>query len=419
MINEDLLQYLWQYQLFDKNHLETVGGFPLRILKQGILNPNSGPDFENVRIVIGQIEWAGKVELHVSSSDWTKHKHQNDPAYENVVLHVVWTKDQAIFRKDGTEIPTLALADKTHPELVHKYKNLKESQLSIPCENLFPAQNELSKTSMIEKALARRLERKAAEAILLYQELHHNFEELAYRMLMKNFGFKLNAEPFLRLAQNLPQKILAKHRGNELQIEALLFGQAGFLDNPMDEYSKKLSSEYQFLASKYDLASSKLTRADWRFLRTRPQNFPTVRLAQVAAILNQTSALFSLFIESENLEFNPKLSSYWQHHYDWGKQTSKGNHLGKDSLNNIMINTVAPLLAAYYQISDDYSYFEKALGVLEKVEPEKNFITRIWQSLGKKCSSAFDSQGLIEQYNEYCTQKKCLSCVIGVEILKS
>ncbi len=419
MIKEDLLQYLWQYQLFDKNQLETVEGFPLRILKQGILNPNSGPDFENVRIVIGQIEWAGKVELHVNSSDWMKHKHQNDPAYENVILHVVWVKDQAIFRKDCTEIPTLALADKTHPELVRKYKNLKESQLSIPCENLFPAQSELSKTSMIEKALARRLERKAAEAILLYQELNHDFEELAYQMLMKNFGFKLNTEPFLRLAQNLPQKVLAKHRGNEFQIEALLFGQAGFLDNPIDEYSKKISSVYHFLSHKYDLAINKLNRADWRFLRTRPQNFPTVRLAQIAAILNQNSALFSLFIESKNLEFNPKLSSYWQQHYDWGKQASKGNHLGKDSVSNIKINTVAPLLAAYYQITDDYSYFEKALGILEKIESEKNFITRIWQSLGKKCGSAFDSQGLIEQYNEYCIQKKCLSCVIGVEILKS
>jgi hypothetical protein len=423
MKSEDLLHYIWQYQLFDKNQLTSDHDQSLSILKTGIRNSNSGPDFENSRVMIGALEWAGKVEIHIKSSDWEKHNHEKDEAYESVILHVVWQNDKPIKRKDGTEIPTLTLENRVEKSLLAKYQSLKENQLLIPCESFFHSQNNIAKVSMIEKALASRLERKSKEILELFDKTNRDFEEVAYRLLLRNFGFKLNAEPFLRLAQSLPIKTLSKHRDSLFQTEALLFGQAGFLEDPIDEYAEKLKKEYQFLAQKYDLADKKLSRSDWRFLRTRPQNFPTVRLAQVAGIITQTSGFFSTFIENEDSEtikasLQPAVSEYWLNHYDWAKTTAKPNTLGKESLDNILINTAAPLLAAYYYLTDDYGYFEQALELLEAIKPERNFITKIWDSLDLKCKSAFDSQALIEQYNEFCTHRKCLQCAVGVEVLK-
>lgn len=424
MKSEDLLHYVWQYQLFNKNQLTTEQSQTLKILKTGIRNPNSGPDFENSRVVIGTLEWAGKVEIHIKSSDWEKHNHEKDDAYESVILHVVWKNDKPIKRKDGTEIPTLTLENRVEKSLLAKYQSLKENQLTIPCENFFLTQNDITKVSMIEKALASRLERKSKEILELFDNTNRDFEDVAYRFLMRNFGFKLNAEPFLRLAQSLPLKVLSKHRHNLFQTEALLFGQAGFLENPIDEYGGKLKSEYQFLANKYNLTDKKLSRSDWRFLRTRPQNFPTVRIAQVAGIITQTSGFFSTFIENKDSKkikasLQPVVSDYWLTHYDWAKITTKPNTLGEESIDNILINTVAPLLAAYYYLTDDYGYFERALELLETIKPERNFITKIWASLDLKCKSAFDSQALIEQYNEFCTHRKCLQCAVGVEVLKT
>lgn len=419
-MKENFLHYLWQYQQFDTNNLQTNQGQSVTILKKGYKNTDSGPDFDNCRIVIDGIEWAGKVEIHIRSSDWEKHKHQHDPNYENVILHVVWEDDKDIFRKDGSQIPSFSLKNRANKNALEKYNYLMENEQRIPCEKMFEAQSDMTKFSMIEKALAHRLERKSGEVLELYKELNNDFEEAAYQVLMRNFGFKLNAEPFQILAKNLPLKIIAKHRGQIFQIEALLFGQAGFLDNPENEYAQKLSDEYRFLSGKYGLQYGKMDRKQWKFMRTRPQNFPTVRLAEVAAILNQSSGLFNLFIENtdrikDTLQAEP--SEYWKHHYDWNKPSGKPNRLGKTSLDNILINTAAPLLASYYYITDNYSFFEKALNLLEKVSPEKNYITRIWDSLGLKSKSAFDSQALIEQYNEFCKKRKCLSCVVGVEIL--
>jgi hypothetical protein len=424
MKSEDLLHYIWQYQLFDRNQLLTEQSQTLKILKVGVLNTNSGPDFENSRILLDTIEWAGKVEIHIKSSDWEKHRHDKDDVYEAVILHVVWINDKAIKRKDGTEIPTLSLESRVGDSLLEKYAYLLENQSRIPCEHLFQAQSPLSKISMVEKALARRLERRAKEVLELFKDTQQDFEEVAYRLLMRNFGFKLNAEAFLRLAQNLPMKVLAKHRHQLLQTEALLFGQAGFLDNYSDEYSEKLAKEYTFLAQKYGLLQTKLQRSDWKFLRTRPQNFPTVRLSQLAGILTQSSGFFSLFIEGFDPKeiksvFRPKVSVYWLNHYDWGKSTNKPNHLGEQSIINILINTVALLLVAYNYVTDEYKYFERALTLLETLPSEKNYITKIWASLNLESKTAFDSQGLIEQYNAFCLPRKCLQCPVGVEILKS
>ncbi len=421
MVKEDFLHYVWQYQAFGKYDLCTEEGLALDILKVGNRNFHSGPDFENAQLIIGNLKWVGKVEIHIRSSDWLKHKHSQDPAYENVILHVVWEHDQAISRTDGSVIPTLALKNRVAEEVISKYENLCNNNQNIPCQTFIRQVPEVIKFSMIEKALAKRLERKAQEILKNYNSLNKNFEELAYQTLCKNMGFKLNAEAFTRLAESLPQKIIAKHKGNSMQIEALLFGQAGFLKEAVDDYQNTLQHEYHFLQQKYGL--SPMEASEWRFLRTRPQNFPTLRLAQLAQVLNNNQGFFSLFIGNTDLETYQKVlgqdvSAYWETHYYFGKATEKTYRLGFKSIENILINTVAPLLAAYYSLTDDYTHFEKALQLLENLKPENNYITRIWFDLGLKCKSAFDSQGLVEQYNTFCTQKQCLQCTTGIEILK-
>jgi hypothetical protein len=424
MKNEDFIHYTWQYQQFDKANLHTTDGQVLSIIKPGFRNSHSGPDFENARIIIGQIEWAGKVEIHLKSSDWNKHRHQLDAAYENVVLHVVWEHDGEVFRSDGSVIPTLEIKDLVFKDTLQKYENLLKNSSDIPCEYHLKDISNLAKISMIEKALAHRLNQKSESLKEILDATNSDFEELAYRVFARNMGFKLNSDAFLRLAEVLPLKYTQKHRGNLMQIESLLFGQAGFLDEIKDEYSESLCKEYDFLAQKYDLKKLKMQRSEWRFLRTRLGNFPTVRISQLAAILNQSQGLFSLFLEDankQNIEKSLQVmpSAYWREHYDFDKKSQFSLHgIGKSSVENLLINTSVQLLAFYSEKTDNSTYFEKAIKILEEIKPEQNFITKIWQNLGFSCASAFDSQALIEQYNNFCTQKKCTQCAIGVEILK-
>lgn len=422
MIKEDFLHFIWKFQLFDTRNLQTEDGSYLKILKIGNHNSNAGPDFENARIRIGDLEWAGSVEIHVKASDWKRHKHTDDEAYRNVILHVVWENDVPLNRHDGSMMPSLEVQNIINQNLLIKYEALQKSQLKIPCENLFNKQQEIIKNSMVEKAAAMRLERKAFDILDKRKDLNSDFEELAYKQLSQNFGFKLNAENFFQVAQSLPLKLIRKHTGNLIQIEALLFGVAGFLKTDCEDlYAKTLKREFGFLSKKYGLELKVLDLSQWKFLRTRPQNFPTVRLAQLAAILNENQNLYSLFIENPELikeRFNAKVSQYWLNHYDWTKPNKTPNKFGRSSIENIIINTVSPLLASYYFLSDNFKHFEKAIELLEGLPAEKNYITRIWIELGLKPKNALDSQGLIEQYNEFCKKKRCLECTIGHQILK-
>jgi hypothetical protein len=424
MKNEDFIHYIWQYQQFEKSNLRTTEGQRLEVLKTGNRNVNSGPDFENARFSIDDIEWIGKVEIHIKSSDWNRHQHHLDPAYENVVLHVVWKHDTEVLRSDNTTIPTLEVKNLVFQNTLLKYENLIKNTEAIPCQFHLTEVSDLAKISMIEKALAHRLQQKSEGLDELLKATNTDYEELAYRVFARNMGFKLNSDVFLRLAEVLPFKIIQKHRGNLIQIEALFFGQAGFLDEAKDEYSNLLAKEYSFLAQKYGLTNTKLERSQWRFLRTRLGNFPTVRLSQMAAVLNQPQGLFSLFLEDSSKENIEKVlrvlpSDYWQKHYDFGKKSETPlRGIGKSSIENLLINTSVQLLAFYSEKTDNYAYFEKAIKILEDIKAEQNFITKIWQNLGFSCASAFDSQALIEQYNFFCCYKKCTQCAIGVEILR-
>jgi hypothetical protein len=429
-MSESYLHFLYQFQYFDKTHLETTDNELVRIIKIGRLNADSGADFQDARIVVGEVEWAGSVEIHLKSSDWDIHKHQNDTAYQNVILHLVWEDDKPILRKDGTKIPTLTLRERADKNLLRKYQAMMESNAEMPCQNQFMEVDDIKKLSMLDKVLMKRLEDKSLIIHQFLQENNADWEETTYQVLAKNFGFKLNSAPFLSLAKNLPLKILQKHRDNLSQIEALIFGVAGFLNNEnndlekWDEYRLNLRKEFQFLASKYQLQDKILGQHEWKYLRLRPANFPTVRLAQFARFIHENANLFSVLIYLENVKSLAKIlkvkqSDYWIEHYVFGKKSEgKVPTFGNASVENVVINTVVPLLVSYANQKDNREYLEKAIRLLEELRAEENSITNHWKSMGLSIKSAFDSQASIEWHNHFCLAKKCLNCNVGVDILR-
>jgi Protein of unknown function (DUF2851) len=422
-MNEAFLHYLWQFQQFDKSNLQTISSEKISVLKTGILNTDAGPDFTNARLQINEIEWVGNVEIHIKSSDWQLHKHQHNEAYNNVILHVVWENDQPIVRQDGSLIPTLELKSITDIQLLDKYQYLIDNQAIIPCKEQFSEVSDLSKFAILDKVLAKRLQQKAQVVEQIFEQNKGDWEETAYQLLARNFGFKLNSETFLRLSQNLPLKVLQKHRNNLTQIEAMLFGQASLIEK-IDEYSEKLSQEYDFFAAKFSLKATQLGSHEWKFLRTRPANFPTIRIAQLARLVTQQQSFFSLFTQTNSIEdlrnaLKIEQSTYWQEHYNFGKVASKKLvGLGKDSINNILINTVIPLLACYSEKTDNQELMTRCVSFLEALPAEENHITEMWEGLGLEIKTAFDSQASIELYNNFCTQKRCLQCNVGIEILR-
>jgi len=424
-MSEDFLYFLWQFQYFDAAQLTTTTGEPLQVLAVGQRNTHAGPDFINGRLLVGAIEWAGSIEMHLRSSDWFRHAHHTDRAYESVVLHVVWENDSDIGRDDGTVVPTLALKDITSPQLLHKYHLLTGSKEVIPCENQFDAVHDLQKRMMLDRAATQRLQRKAEVVHALLSKNQQDWEETAYQLLAQNFGFKINAEPMLRLAQGLPLKVLRKHTDNLFQLEALLFGQSGLLTDSTDEYTVALSKEYDFLAAKYGLKPTQLQAREWKFLRLRPANFPTIRLAQWAVLIQHQSSFFSLFINEKDIKILKKhlrvqQSVYWQAHYHFQKTTDvKVPSLGKTSAENIIVNTVVPLLAAYAEAKNNWGFMENAIELLEQLPAETNHLTEKWHQLGITAKTAFESQACIELYTYFCLKKGCLNCSIGTSLLKS
>ncbi|MCE2997927.1 MAG: DUF2851 family protein [Flammeovirgaceae bacterium] len=423
-MNESFLHYVWQFQYFDKNNLRTAEGEELTIFKTGSYNTDAGPDFLQAKIKIAQLEWAGSIEIHIKSSDWLAHQHTGNGAYENVILHVVWENNQSILRKDGTAIPTLELKHRVSKELWSKYAKLVNSSMNIACQSSFSDVASITKLSMLEQAMMRRFVSKSSEVKNLLNENQGDWEETTYQWLARCFGFKINSEPLFLLAKALPYKIIRKHSNNLLQIEALLFGQAGMLETKTKhEYITALFKEYQFLSSKYSLAGSKLNPAQWKFLRLRPANFPTLRIAQLANLLQSQSGLFSQIIEGTQeewknlLETNP--SDYWQTHYHFAKPSKRQEHaLGEESKLVLMINAVIPILVAYGKQTDNDMLVEKAANWLQALPAEKNKIISYWNSLGLQAESAFDSQALIEQYNHYCSNRQCLNCAVGTSLIK-
>ncbi len=422
-MQEAFLHYIWQFQHFTTRLLFTTQQEPIQVLQIGQANTHAGADFQQARLMIGALEWIGSVEIHIKSSDWKAHAHQQDEAYENVILHVVWLHDQDVHRSDGTLIPTLVLAPIVAPTLWKTYESLYQSTHPMPCQAHFASIDGIYKRQMLDQALMQRLERKAQQVLALWEAQEHDWETVAYRLLARNFGFHLNAEPFERLARHLPLKIIRKHGNNILQIEALLFGMAGFLDSPpLDDYQTHLQQEYHFLTTKYQLPSQVIALHEWKFLRLRPANFPTVRIAQLASLLQQQTQLFAWLVYPDALvghytKLKIQPSAYWQEHYMFGRKQQRKAMLGSSALSNVLINTAVPLMVAYSTHRQEAWLLQQALEVLESLPAEENVVLRRWEMLGMTITSAFDSQGILQWEQAYCQPKKCLSCSVGIQLM--
>ncbi len=427
---ESFLYFIWQYQYFNKSSLTTTDGEAIQVLHTGFRNYDAGPDFTHARLLVNGVEWVGTVEMHGRTSDWLSHRHQYDRAYDNVILHVVWQDDRAtngrrVDRTNGTPLPTLELSPLTDAALLERYHTLNDSVDAIPCAGQFRSVSPLRLTSMLDKAMLQRLERKAMAVRRVFEQTNGDWEETAYRMLAINMGFKINADPMEQLSRAVPLKAILKHRDALHQVEALLFGTAGLLAlEESDEYIAMMQREYRFLAVKYSLADRQVEAHAWKWGRLRPANFPTMRLAQLARLLTNQGSLFSLFAGTTNTEallaaLQVQPSAYWQSHYRFGKTTEKpAPALGPTSAENIVVNTVVPLLAAYAHHRGEPAYIDRAISLLEELPAEKNHLIDKWNTLGLGIRTAFDSQAAIELHNEFCAVKKCLSCQVGAELLK-
>lgn len=424
-MQEAFLHYIWQYQYFDKHDLRTVQGDELQVIRPGLLNTHAGPDFSDAKVKIGAISWAGSVEVHIRSSEWKIHRHDTDRAYDTVVLHVVWEDDKPVVREDGTVLPAVELRSRIPNELVLQYRKLLDSGFRIPCMSLLPSVPDIVRNNMLDRALVERLEMKSLEIGALMKLNNGDWEETSYQLLARNFGFKVNAGPFFMLARNLPYRLLQKHIDRPIQVEAMLFGVAGFLAEKAGfEYHRELRREYDLLRKKYRLDGSQLNVSQWKFLRLRPANFPTLRLAQFASLLIHRRNIFSRMIETTDLAalkswFSTPHSEFWKTHYSFKKRVrERVSTIGESSIGNIAINTVAPFLVAYGRYKDDEVFMARAEHLLRQVGAEDNNIIRTWSEAGWEVKNAFDSQALIQLFSSYCIPRQCLNCSIGAALLK-
>jgi hypothetical protein len=421
-MNEDLLHYIWKFQRFE-GCLSTTEGNDLEVILPGSHNTNAGPDFLEAKMRIGETLWAGNVEIHLRSSDWYLHNHHLDKAYDNIILHVVFENDRPVIDKQGNAVQTLELKNHVDPELIAKYQYFIKNKNWIPCSKLMAQVDGFIVSSLLESLAIERLQNKV-EAIMNKLILNtNNWEQVFYETLARNFGFNLYNEAFGMLAHSLPIGCIAKHKNNLFQIEALLFGQAGFLNETFtDEYPNKLKSEYEYLAKKFELQP--IEKHLWKFLRNRPNNFPSIRLAQFAFLLNRSTALFSKIITARSIKelqslFDVSTSAYWLNHYTFDVLSpEKQKRLGLSAVNLLLINTIVPFIFAYGKQKNDQDYSDRALDLLDALPPEKNHIITNFKTYGIAAKNAKQSQALLQLYKFYCNEKYCLQCSIGHQILK-
>lgn len=421
-MNEDFIYYLWKNKLLSKD-LNTTEKKSIKIIKQGFRNTDAGPDFINAKIRIGNTLWAGNVEIHVNASDWLKHGHQHDKAYDSIILHVVYENDTHIKRESGENIPTLIIKDKFDTGLYGKYIDFITNQRWIPCEHLVKETDTMILECFLVRLIIERLERKITFINNTLMQNKNNWEQSFYEHLARSYGFNVNAEAFELLAKSLPVKFLAKHKNNLFQIEALLFGQSGLLNiNKSDTYIRKLRGEYKHLKEKFSLKPIDMHL--WKFLRLRPYNFPTIRIAQLAALVYKPVGLFSKVLDFSaykemNQLFKVKASDYWSSHFVFGKSSVyQEKSMGEKSIDLIIINTVIPFIFSYGRHKDKAELSEKALGLLTEIPPENNNILQKWKSCGVEITNALQSQALLELKEYYCDKKRCLDCNIGNFLIK-
>jgi hypothetical protein len=421
-MTEEFLHYIWQYRLYDPNLLLQTGE-QVEVLHPGMHNRDSGPDFFNARIRIGDTTWAGNIEIHIQSSDWKRHKHQQDKSYDNVILHVVWREDIPILRKDGTLIPTLELDGLYNENSWKNYLRFMSSQQWIPCSTMIAGLDPFVRNVWYDRVLVERLERKALEVEHILSLTNNDWTHTFYRLLARNMGFKLNNQAFEMLAQSLPYSFLAKHADDLFQVEAMVFGQAGLLGGQFtDEYPLRLRKEYDFLKAKFSLTPGNAHL--WRFMRLHPGNFPTLRLAQFASIIHHSGTIISELFNSNDAStyrslFGAQASDYWNTHYTFDKASaSRRKTLGASSIDLLLINLVAPVLLAYGRRKSDTEMTEKPIDLLMQLKGENNSVIQKWAALGMDVSNAANTQALLELKSRYCDARKCLDCRIGNHLLK-
>lgn len=419
---EKLMQYIWQHRLWSLNEMKTVDGRRVRIIDPGITNSDAGPDFFNAKIEIDGNLWVGNVEIHTRASDWKRHHHDQDKAYDSVILHVVEKDDAPVYRSNGELIPQMIL--NYNRDFHSKYTDLVNSVSNLPCARHIKEMPTITITEWIQSLAFERLQAKSERINALYDAYSGSWEDVCYVTLSRNLGFGINNDAFERLARRTPLRLLHKHCDSLLQIEALLFGQAGMLDNklyPHDTYYQQLCNEYAFLANKFSLTP--MNGETWKSFRIRPQNFPHRRIAMLAHYILDGFRLMENILrakEEKSLRelFTIELSGYWSNHYSFGdKASSSQRALGNSSIDIILINTVAPLYYAYSTITGNYDTSDRAISLLESLRPEKNSIVESFTRAGVKCDDALSSQALIQAKKEYCDTRKCLYCTIGHKLL--
>jgi hypothetical protein len=420
-MKEKLLQYIWQFQYFNKQELTLTNGESLQILYAGKYNENQGPDFSDAKIKIGKTIWVGNIELHIKSSDWNLHKHSSDNNYKNIILHVVWVHDHKITDVNGDDLATLEINDRVSKLLLGKYNGLMNAYFFIPCEKQPIVINDLKLVSWKTGLVAERLENKTEVIFKYLNENNFHWEETLWWLIAKNFGTRVNGELFEKVARSIPINILSKHRVHQEQLEAVLFGQCGLLNGDFaEEYPKQLQKEYTFLKNKYGLRE---VPGQTFFLRMRPANFPTVRLAQLAALIEKSHKLFSKIINCVSLTeikalLKISVKGYWDNHFTFDETgTCQKKNIGSQMINTVIINTIIPIVFAYGQFHDEQKYKDKAIGWLEKLAGENNSIVKGFRNLHYTVKNSFDSQAFIQLKNKYCDEKRCLECVIGNAIL--
>ncbi|MFC2086856.1 DUF2851 family protein [Bacteroidota bacterium] len=420
-MNEEFLHFVWKHQLFQKHKLIGDNGERIEIISTGTHNFDSGPDFFNVRLKINNITWAGNVEIHVNSNDWYKHKHHENESFDNVILHVVQNHNGEVRNSKGKRIPTAEL--KFENSIVEKSEELKKSEDWIQCEKHIHKINSFIFESWISRLTVERLERKTKEILEELEKNNSNWEETFYHQLGRNFGLKTNSLPFGLLVKNTPLRIAGKHKNDLFQLEALFFGNSGLLEKNIvsDTYYQNLKKEYRFLQKKYKL--NPLKASLWKFMRLRPVNFPTIRIAQFAAFIYKSTHMFSKLLHLDSYEevtslFNVQASEYWNTHYTFGNETPKTiKKIGKSSINLIFINTLIPFLFAYGVFHKLDHFKEKGINFLHLIPKENNSLIRKWNDLGIDSKNAFMTQGLIELKNNYCSKMKCLYCQLGIKFI--
>lgn len=419
---EQLLHYTWKHKIFPLCELRTTDGRLLEVLNPGIHNTDAGPDFSGAKIKLDGVEWVGNVELHLKTSDWFHHHHDTDAAYENIILHVACEVDQPLFYPTGQEIPQLQLPIPSYVR--DNYEELSHNDCRPPCRHVIGNLSTFLVHNWMTSLTLERFEERTRQIMQRRDALNKNWEDTLFVTLARNFGFGINGEAFEKWAHSIPMMALGKHRDNLFQVEAIFFGQAGLLDvHYEDDYYLRLQKEYHYLRQKFTLTP--MNSSAWKFLRLRPQNFPYIRIAQLAMLYYEQRLNLSRLLNTETLpEISALLlthvSDYWLTHYTFASQptTPIEKSLSPSTIELIIINSVAPIFFAYGKYKSDTSLCDRAFSLWEQLKPENNAIIRDWALAGIPCENAADTQAIIQLHCNYCQRRDCLRCQFGYEYIR-